>query len=418
MKIRSVAMVILSVAALVGSTPVLAEAGQAGLQPAAQAQDELTYTMPASWVAQGLQGGPELKAHYVYMSGGRIFGEMFLTQTAAAPGQTLDQLFEAGLAQARPQMPYYQAGATSQAEIGGVPAIVHEFVYQPNSVGVWFAGRTYVMLYGSSVFMFSFQALKEYAGALTGECNKVMATVKAVPKPAPAPLPAADKAAHVPAPDPTARDAARAGGGLAAEDMGLAYTLPAGWRQVDDPMGAKYRLYGAGGSQLASLVIFKPESAAGLTEEFGGTEDDTISDAFTVKQDREFKLYKSYAPVKTAERKIGGYDGLVHDFTYLLDDNRPLLYRWVIFVVPGKSADPNVHVAPTIQPFAFMSSEPARAEELKRQWDAIIDSMRIKGAPAPAPVPDVAAVPPAPADKEGRFNPPPRPLLITRHILN
>ncbi|MCX6561846.1 MAG: hypothetical protein NTZ26_15205 [Candidatus Aminicenantes bacterium] len=86
----SIGLIAVSVAALLASPVVSAVPVQFGAQAAATpAADEVTYRMPAGWVAQALRGGPDLKAHYVYMSGGRPYGEMFLTQNPAPAGQTL-----------------------------------------------------------------------------------------------------------------------------------------------------------------------------------------------------------------------------------------------------------------------------------------------------------------------------------------
>jgi hypothetical protein len=218
---------------------------------------------------------------------------------------------------------------------------------------------------------------------------QVMGTVAFIAKPAPAVVPAVNPGQT----DPTAaradatRAVARSGGGLTAEDMGLQYDLPPGWQQVDDPMGAKYRCFGPGGSLTASLFVQKPEaSAAGLSALFGATPEETLAGALRAKVDEEYKGYQGYTPAATVKRTIGGFPGLVHDFTFLLN-NRKVFYRWVIFAVPQKAENPNVRVAPTIQPFAFLAGEPERAAELGRQWDAIIDSMRVKAAAVPPPAP-------------------------------
>jgi hypothetical protein len=74
MRKNSIGLIAVSVAALLASPAVPAALVEFGAQAAATpAADEITYTMPASWVAQALRGGPDLKAHYVYMSGGRPF---------------------------------------------------------------------------------------------------------------------------------------------------------------------------------------------------------------------------------------------------------------------------------------------------------------------------------------------------------
>ena len=367
----------------------LLQASLAQAQPGPQAEVEISYTMPSAWVAQALQGGPELKAHYVYMSGGRPYGEMYLSQTLAPAGRTLDQVFQDGLGQAKPRLPYYQARGTQRVTVGGAAAVVHDFVYMPSGAGVMFAGRTYTMISGTAVFTFFFQTVSDFAASMQSQGAQVMGTVAFIAKPAPAVVPAVNPGQTDPAAaraDAT-RAVARSGGGLTAEDMGLQYDLPPGWQQVDDPMGAKYRCFGPGGSLTASLFVQKPEaSAAGLSALFGASPEETLASALRAKVDEEYKGYQGYTPAATVKRTIGGFPGLVHDFTFLLND-RKVFYRWVIFAVPQKAENPNVRVAPTIQPFAFLAGEPERAAELGRQWDAIIDSMRVKAAAGPPPAP-------------------------------
>lgn len=218
-----------------------------------------------------------------------------------------------------------------------------------------------------------------------------MSTLKPAPRPALQPV--ADPAVDAPLQNP----AARPDGGLAAEDMGLVYSLPAGWKLENDPLGAKYRYYAPGGAQLASLFIFKPENMSESIARFHGTGGDAVDVALSDKLD-QFGTYQRFAPVAMVDRKIAGLRALVYDCTFLLD-GRPVFYRWVVFAVPKDIFHPSVESVPTVQPFAFMTNEPGRANELKKQWDAIIDSMRVKG----------DAAPPTPADKGGRVPPPPRP---------
>ena len=373
--------------ALVPVAPVQAVLTQA--QPGGQAEVEISYIMPPAWVAQAVQGGPELKAHYVYMSGGRPYGEMYLSQTPAPAGRTLDQVFQDGLGQAKPGLPYYQARGTQRVSVGGAAAVVHDFVYMPSGSGVMFAGRTYTMISGTEVFTFFFQTVSTFAASMQSQGAQVMGSVAFVAKPAPAIAPAVNPGQTDPAAaraDAT-RAVTRSGGGLTAEDMGLQYDLPPGWQQVDDPMGAKYRCFGPGGGLTASLFMQKPVvSVAGLAALFGASPEETLASTLRAKVDEEYKGYQGYTPAATVKRTIAGFPGLVHDFTFLLN-NRKVFYRWVIFAVPQKDANPNVRVAPTIQPFAFLAGEPERAAELARQWDVIIDSMRVKGAAVPPPAP-------------------------------
>lgn len=395
--VRTVSVVLISAVVIAAPAPAAVQA-----PAAAQADVEIAYNMPPGWVVQPVQGGPDLRAHYAYYYGGRPYGEMYLSQAAAPAGQTLDQVFQEGLGRVRPQLPNYQARGTQRATVGGAAAIVHEFAYTPAGGGVLFTARTYTIISGASVFTFFFQTVSDFAATLQAQCSLIMATVTFVARPAIAP------AVNPVQPDPAAgvveggQAALRPGGGLGVEDMGLSYDLPAGWKQVDDPMGAKYRCYDPGGGVTASLFIQKPEaSAASLAALFGASPEETLATALRAKVDEEYKSYQGYTPAATVKRIIAGFPGLVHDFTFVIN-NHKVFYRWVLFAVPQKSDRPNVRVAPTIQPFAFLSGEPERAAELARQWDAIIDTMRVKAA---ATLP----APPEPADKGGQLAPPPRP---------
>lgn len=69
--------------------------------------------------------------------------------------------------------------------------------------------------------------------------------------------------------------------------------------------------------------------------------------------------------------------------------------------MPRKSDKATVIVAPEVLPFAFMSMTPERAGEIRKQWDAIIDTMRPKGAAAPVNPPVTAPA----ADEAPKRNP-------------
>jgi hypothetical protein len=386
----------------------------------AQAEVEISYTMPAAWVAQAIQGGPELKAHYVYMSGGRPYGEMYLSQTPAPAGQTLDQVFQDGLGLARPRLPYYQARGTQRVTVGEVAAVVHDFVYMPSGAGVMFAGRTYTMISGASVFTFFFQTVSDFAASMQSQGAQTMGTVvftaKPVPAVAPVPPPAVNPAPPTPKPPPAedlarpdplmaetggAKAVRRPDGGLTAEDMGLVYDLPAGWRQTDDGGPAKYRHNDQVGALLATLIIFKPDVSTRLAAALNPQGDSAAEDALDNRIERVFKAFDGYVGGLKERRTIAGYPGAVHDFIYN-SQGQTVLYRAVFFAVPGKSGDPGVRVPPAIYPFAFMSTDALHSQERRKQWDDIMASMRIKGAAAPP-------APPEPADRGGRIMPPPRP---------
>ena len=400
MRFHPIARFVLSIVFIFGFVASFAVSGQLGLTATGQqAQDEISYTMPPGWLAQAVQGNAELKAHYVLMSGGRPYAEMYLSQSVAPAGQTIEQVFEQGLANVRPQLQYYQARGNQMVTIAGLPAVAHEFSYMPAGMGVIFIARTYTLVSGSSVFTFWFQSTENYFASTQIYFGQVMASVRPVPKPAPAPVnQAGGNLAGVPANQgggnvagaPVVQGGGNlagqpavtaGGGGIVADDMGLNFDLPAGWKQVDDPAGAKYRCFDPQGNTAALLFILKPQETDGMTALFGGTDDQTLKVALNEKVEREYKSYQQYTPMATVNRQIGGYKGLVHDFTFLLN-NRPVFYRWAVFVVPRKGDNPNVRVAPLVQSFGFLAMNANQSNEMQQQWNAVIDSMRAKGAAA------------------------------------
>ncbi len=180
---------------VVGIVLAVLSAGVPGFPQAAA--EEITYTMPPGWAAQPVQGaGPDVKAHYVFLSGGRPYGEMYLYGPSPAAAEGLEATFNDGLTKLRPNLPYYQARGTLKMEIDGRPAIRHEFAYMPAGSGVMFAVRTYTLLVGQNVYTFFFQGLQTYGAAAGPYYDAVMASVTAAPKPAPvAPLPTVPESA-------------------------------------------------------------------------------------------------------------------------------------------------------------------------------------------------------------------------------
>jgi hypothetical protein len=358
------------------------------------APEAITYTMPAGWAAQPVQGaGPEMKAHYAFYYQGTPCGEMYLYISPAPGNQTVDQVFQEGLAKIRPGLPYYQSRGLHNAVVDGLPTVVHEFSFVPTGSGVAFVVRTYTLIAGGSVHSFWFQTVPNYFQSVQAAFGQVMASVKAAPKPAP-PINLVDAGGGGPAK------------GLTGDDLGLAFDLPAGWTLVNDPAGAKYRRFDADGSQSASLIIGRPDETAGLNTLFGAPDVSAAEDAVNNRIEREFKNLDGYRPRATAKRAIAGYAAVIHDFDFSVN-GRPAFYRYCAFAVPRKSDKPSVVVAPEARNFSLIGFAPQRADEIRREWDGILDSMRVKGAPAPPAGPENApgrnpawAVPkPAPVSK-------------------
>jgi hypothetical protein len=376
---------------LAAASPAAARFGAPG--SAGQIGDDITYVMPQGWVVQPIQGGPDMKAHYAFYYQGMPCGEMYLYSQPLAGTQTVEQVFQDGLAKVRPTLPYYQARGTQKINVGGMPTMVHEFAYAPAGAGVWWIGRTYTMIAGSSAYTFFFQTIQNYFMSVQPAFAAVIQTVKANPKPSPA----------VTIPD--TKPPIEPGGGLTGDDLGLNFDLPAGWQLANDPAGAKYRQYDAGGSQVASLFIMKADQTAGIASLMGAPIESALDEALNNRIEREFKSYDKYAPAATVKRKIAGYAGIVHDFSFELS-GRPVAYRWCAFAVPRKSDKPSVVVAPEVLPFAFMSMMPERTAEVRKQWDAIIDTMRPKGGAVPVTAPVTAPAEDAPKRNPAWATPP------------
>ena len=395
MRFRALAILI----SILAATALTAAQFTPTTQAAAPA-DEITYTMPQGWVIQPVQGGPELKAHYAFYYQGMPYGEMYLYGSPLTGTGTVDQVFQDGLAKLRPALPYYQSRGLQKINVGGMPTVVHDFSYMPAGSGVAFMARTFTMIAGGSVYTFWFQTVPNYFQGVQAAFGQVMTTVKAAPKPAPAPAPIANAPAN--------RTSATPGGTLLGDDLGLNFDLPAGWQLVDDPAGAKYRQFDPDGLQVGSMFIMKPDETAGLNTLFGAPVESALDESLNNRIEREFKSYDKYAPTATSKRKIAGYAGIVHDLSFEINGH-PAVYRWCAFAVPRKSDKPSVIVAPEVRTFAFMTALPERTAEIRRQWDAIMDSMRPKGGAVPATaqvaVPVTAPDAPPPADKAPARNP-------------
>jgi hypothetical protein len=338
-----------------------------------QEADDITYTMPAGWSLQPVQAGPEIKAHYVLMSGGRPYGEMYFGKEPLAALQSLDQFFQAGLEKVRPGIPSYRPLQTQRISLAGIDTIVHDFAYDLS--GTSWSGRTYSMLVNNTGYTFFFNTLSQYLPSLQGTISQVMASVRPAPKPKPAP-----QAVGVQAGGQAAVPGAMGGGPSTVEENGLQFDLPAGWAPSNDPEGAKYRLYGPEGTQYGSIFTFEPDELSGLSAMMGGP-DNTLDFALRDNQEGLYKKFDQYTPTNTAKIKIGRFDALVHDFT---TRQGKLFYRWIFISVKEKEDTGKKRYAPIVHQIAFMTTVMEQLEGLKLQFDGIVQSIRLKGAAAPA----------------------------------
>jgi hypothetical protein len=371
---RQKSLWILSILLFSGLAANFVPAGSGHARPqltTGQEADDITYTMPAGWSLQPVQAGPEVKAHYVLMSGGRPYGEMYFSKEPLAAPQSLDQFFQAGLEKAKPAIPNYRLRQTQHISVAGIETIVHDFTYDIS--GTSWSGRTYSMLINNTAYTFFFNTLSQYLQSLQGTISQIMATVRPVPKPKPAPQ-VGGVQAGVPG--------AIGGGPSTVEENGLQFDLPAGWAASNDPQGAKYRLYGPEGTQYGALFIFEPDELSGLSAMMGGP-DNTLDSAFKRKQEDLFKNFDQYAPTNTAKIKIGRFDALVHDFT-IRQGAQKGFNRWIFIAVKEKEDTDTKRYAPVVHQIAFMTTVMEQLEGLKLQFDGIVQSIRLKGAAAPA----------------------------------
>jgi hypothetical protein len=380
---------ILSILLFSGLAAIFVPAGLGFARPqltAGQEADDITYTMPAGWSLQPVQAGPEVKAHYVLMSGGRPYGEMYFSKEPLAAPQSLDQFFQANVEKAKPTIPNYRPRQTQHISLAGIDTIVHDFTYDISSTN-W-SGRTYSMLIGNTAYTFFFNTLSQYLPSLQGTISQIMASVRPAPKPKPAP-----QIGGVQAGGQAAVPGAIGGGPSTVEENGLQFDLPAGWAPSNDPQGAKYRLYGPEGTQYGALFIFEPDELSGLSAMMGGP-DNTLDSALRGKQGDLFKSFDQYAPTNTAKIKIGRIDALVHDFT---TGQGKQFYRWIFIAVKEKENTERMRYAAVVHQIAFMTTVMEQLEGLKLQFDGIVQSIRLKGATAPAAEPGAATTANLPA---------------------
>jgi hypothetical protein len=354
-----------------GGSPAQAFGG--GAQAGATTAEDIVYAMPAGWIMQPVQAGPEVIAHYVYYRGGIPYCEMYLSSKVLTGPQSLEQAFQEGIETAKPNFPYYQSHGTQRIQVAGLEAIVHDFSYYMAQSAA-FKGRVYVMLVNNKMYSFFFNTSSANFAGVQGLFPQVLGSVRVAPKPA---VVAQTGGAG------GLTGAGGPGGGMTCEEHGLVFELPAGWVPSNDPAGAKYRLPSPAGGQLAALFVFEPDKLSGLSVLFGENAATALDNALNRRKEELFKTFDEYTPVGTTKIKIGGLDALVHDFDFRQSNFRGF-YRWYFISVKTKEDTATTKYAPNIHQFSFMSSALEQREALKAQFDAIFASLRLKGAPAPA----------------------------------
>jgi len=374
---------------------------QMGGQPQAQGQsgDDLTYTMPPGWIIQQVQGaGPNVKVHYVYSQGGVPYCEMYLFCDPLAQPMTLDQAFQQGVERARPTLQGYQPLATQKTQVAGQETIVHDFSYFVSG-SVSFIGRSYVMLVNNNLYNFFFNTTNSYFYSLQGIFAQIVSTVRVVPKPAPGMQPG-----FQPGVQPGGQMGAPVGGaqtgGMIVQEQEFTLDLTPGWRPSNDSAGAKYRWYDQNGQKLGALFIFEPDQGGAMMTLFGDVSPSSLLDSAFEKQKTDlFQTLDNYKPINTVKTKIGGFDALVHDFN-IIQGQTTGYNRWYFIVHKPKADEGTTRYGTYVYTFGFTTTALNQLEMVKSQFDAIMGSIRPKGAPAPQ-ARTATPPPPPPANAAG-----------------
>jgi hypothetical protein len=372
---------------------------QMGGQPQAQFGDDITYTMPPGWIIQPVQGaGANVRVHYVYYQGGIPYCEMYLFCDPLAQTMTLDQAFQQGVERARPTLQGYQPLATQKTQVAGQETVVHDFSYFVSG-SVSFIGRSYVMLVNNNLYNFFFNTTNTYFYSLQGIFAQIVSTVRVVPRPAPGIQPGIQPGVQLGG-QMGAPVGGMQAGGMTVQEQDFTLDLAPGWGPSNDPAGAKYRWYNQNGQQLGAFFIFEPDQGGGMATLFGDVSPSSLLDAAFEKQKTDlFQTLGNYAPINTVKTKIGGFDALVHDFNFAQGQTTGY-YRWYFIVHKPKADEGTTRYGTYVYPFGFMTTALNQLEMVKSQFDAIMGSIRPKGAPAP-PARTATPPPPPPANAAG-----------------
>jgi hypothetical protein len=369
--IVSVAVVAIGAAAAVPASSVNSFQAFGGAQQAgAITADDIAYTMPPGWIMQPVQAGPEVIAHYVYYRGGMPSCELYISCEVPAAPKTLDQAFQEGLAKVKPALPFYQARGTQRTTVAGLDAIVHDFSYYVAQSAA-FTGRSYVFIVNGKVYNFFFNTTSGNFTGVQGLFPQILNSVQVNPTPNVAAQEGGGGGVTV-----------GPGGGLTCEEHGVAFELPAGWAPSNDPAGAKYRLH-RNGRLVGSLFVFEPNQLSAMTALFGGGSAAQLKDALAARQEGLFKQIGEYKPAETTNMKFGPFEALVHEFDFR-QTNNPGFYRWYFVSVKAKEDTGTTQYPPVVHEFSIMSTALDQRGALKKEFDAIFATLRLKGATAPA----------------------------------
>lgn len=328
--------------------------------------DDVTFVLPAEWSSEEVKGAAaDLRAHYVLKVAGRPYAELYVSSEPATPGQSLEQLLQAGIEKTRDKLPDYQPMGTRRMKAGELDAVVHDFAY---SVGTPFRGRVHVLIANGTKYSFFFNTASGYFQGVEGSYTKVMGSLKRRDRPA--------------VPAGAAGDAAP----LTIEEHGLLLDLPVGWRPSGDAAGAKYRWHDADGQMLGSLFPLCSEEP--ILAVLGPV--DGQIDGFVKRKQQDYaRQFESIQPAPVQRVKLGGFDVRMLEFTCRSGGIRGY-FRWYFVPMKDKEDEPTVQYGWTIRHFGFFTMQDDQLETRKAQFDAIMKTVRRKGAAAPA-----TATPPA-----------------------
>ena len=352
--------------------------------------DDIAFTMPPGWVAKE---APGMKAYQVLMYQGNPVGEMYLGKEPLMAPKTPSQLLEEGLRKNAPALQNYQPLETLHLKVAGSDAVLHDYVYYPPQSTVPFTGRVVVTVVNDAAYTFFFNTTSNYFPAVKGSFAEIVASVRVVPRPSPA-----EQGAAVAQTGPRK-----------VEEHGFILELGAGWVDSNDPMGAKYRLYGPDRKLLASFFPFDRNEKSATDALFAiAGKSDPLDAVLNGQIATNFKTFGNYAPLGTKRRTVAGCDAIVHDFSFE-QGNIKGVYHWCIVAVKDKPDIGTQIFPPSCYSFAFVTYRPDRFAELASVFDAVLDSAKLA-----KPLPSGTALVTPGADTTGGTAPKPTPTVVSQ----
>jgi hypothetical protein len=374
--------------------------------------DDLTFTMPAGWIAKE---APGMKAYQVLMYQGKPVGEMYLAKEPLLAPKTPSQMLEEGLRKNASSLQNYQPLETMNLTVAGLDAILHDYVYYLPQSSVPFTGRVVVTVVNDAAYTFFFNTTSNYFPAVKGAFMEIIASIRSIPRPTPGEQPSV----------------VTQKGPRKIEEHGFVMELASGWIETNDPAGAKYRFYGPDKKLVASFFPFDRDEKSAVDALFAiAGKSDPLEAVLNGKIATSFKTFGDYAPLGTKRRTVAGCDAIVHDFSFKQGEIKGV-YHWCIVAVKDKPDVGTQKFAPSCYSFAFVTYRPEKFAELTPVFDVILDSATLakplpsatasvtpgatatNGA-APKPTPDEQTLPQLPdVDRPDTFRDPAGRFTVT-----